>query len=144
MENIDGYYVVEDDAFVYNPRISASAPVGPINRNKLGRTGVMSPLYTVFKAHDIDPEYLEWFFKSSNWHSFMFFNGDTGARSDRFSIKDVVFFEMPIPIPDTNEQRKIGTYLTQLDFLITLHQRKCDELKEVKKFMLQNMFPQKG
>ena len=144
IENIDGYYVVEDDTFVYNPRISTSAPVGPINRNKLGRTGVMSPLYTVFKPHDSDSEYLEWFFKSSHWHSFMYFNGDTGARSDRFSIKDTVFFEMPIPIPNIDEQRKIGKYLMQLDFLITLHQRKCDDLKEVKRFMLQNMFPQKG
>lgn len=144
MENIDGYYVVEDDTFVYNPRISTSAPVGPINRNKLGRTGVMSPLYTVFKTHDIDSEYLEWFFKSSSWHSFMYFNGDTGARSDRFSIKDAVFFEMPIPVPDIGEQRKIGKYLRQLDSLITLHQRKCCETKELKKYMLQKMFPKNG
>ena len=42
------------------------------------------------------------------------------------------------------EQKKIGIYFDTLDTLITLHQRKCDELKEVKKFMLQNMFPQKG
>ena len=124
MENIDGYYIVEDDSFVYNPRISTSAPVGPINRNKLGRTGVMSPLYTVFKTHDVDSEYLEWFFKSTCWHTFMKFNGDSGARSDRFSIKDAVFFEMPIPIPDIDEQRKIGKYMTELDNLITLHQRK--------------------
>ena len=41
---------------------------------------------------------------------------------------------------DMEEQTKIGTYFKQLDHLITLHQRKCDEIKEVKKFMLQNMF----
>lgn len=127
MENIDGYYIVEDDSFVYNPRISTSAPVGPINRNKLGRTGVMSPLYTVFKTHDVDSEYLEWFFKSTCWHAFMKFNGDSGARSDRFSIKDAVFFEMPIPIPDIDEQRKIGKYMTKLDNLITLQQREHSE-----------------
>ena len=46
--SLDGYYVVHNEDFVYNPRISVTAPVGPINRNKLGRTGVMSPLYTVF------------------------------------------------------------------------------------------------
>lgn len=123
MDNISGYYVVDDDAFVYNPRISTSAPVGPINRNKLGRTGVMSPLYTVFKTHSVYSEYLEWFFKSTRWHSFMKFNGDSGARSDRFSIKDAVFFEMPIPIPDIEEQKKIGQYLSTLDNLITLHRR---------------------
>ena len=143
-ENICGYYIVENNSFVYNPRISNLAPVGPINRNKLGRIGIMSPLYTVFEVKNINVEYLEWFFKSSHWHSFMYFNGDTGARADRFSIKDTLFFEMPIPIPDIDEQAKIGEYFSTLDHLITLHQRKCDKLKLIKKFMLQNMFPKKG
>ena len=83
----------------------------------------MSPLYTVFRPHDIDTTYLEYFFKCGYWHSFMNFNGDSGARSDRFSIRDNVFFQMPIPIPDIDEQRKIGELLTCLDNLITLHQR---------------------
>ena len=122
--SLDGYYIVKNEDFVYNPRISTSAPVGPINRNKLGRTGVMSPLYTVFRPHDVDTTYLEHFFKCAYWHSFMNFNGDSGARSDRFSIKDDVFFQMPIPLPYIDEQRKIGELLTRLDHLITLHQRK--------------------
>ena len=53
----------------------------------------------------------------------MFFNGDSGARSDRFSIKDAVFFEMPIPMPTFEEQRLIGKWMNKLDNLITLHQR---------------------
>ena len=122
--SLDGYYIVKNEDFVYNPRISTSAPVGPINRNKLGKTGVMSPLYTVFRPHDVDTTYLEHFFKCAYWHSFMNFNGDSGARSDRFSIKDDVFFQMPIPLPYIDEQRKIGELLTRLDHLITLHQRK--------------------
>ena len=142
--SLDGYYIVKTEDFVYNPRISTSAPVGPINRNKLGRTGVMSPLYTVFRPHDIDTTYLEYFFKCGYWHSFMNFNGDSGARSDRFSIRDNVFFQMPIPIPDIDEQRKIGELLTCLDNLITLHQRKYDKLTNVKKSMLEKMFPKNG
>ncbi len=122
--SLDGYYIVRSEDFVYNPRISTSAPVGPINRNKLGRTGVMSPLYTVFRPYDVNTTYLDYFFKSKYWHSFMNFNGDSGARSDRFSIKDSLFFEMPIPIPHLEEQEKIGKYLAVLDHLITLHQRK--------------------
>ena len=122
--SLDGYYIVKNEDFVYNPRISTSAPVGPINRNKLGRSGVMSPLYTVFRPHDIDTIYLEYFFKCGYWHSYMNFNGDSGARSDRFSIKDNVFFQMPIPIPHIDEQRKIGELLIRFDRLITLHQRK--------------------
>ena len=143
-ENIGGYYVVKNDDFVYNPRISVTAPVGPVNRNKLGRSGVMSPLYTVFRTHNIDTLYLEWFFKSSYWHSFMYLNGDSGARADRFSIKDNVFFDMPIPYPQLAEQQKIGSYFKSLDNLITLHQRKCESLKKVKKSMLQKMFPKNG
>ena len=122
VENIGGYYVVREEDFVYNPRISTTAPVGPVNRNKLGRNGVMSPLYTVFRTHDVDTTYLEWFFKSNYWHSFMYFNGDSGARSDRFSIKDAVFFEMPIPLPSPEEQHRIGILLDGIDDLITLHQ----------------------
>ncbi len=45
-----------------------------------------------------------------------------------------------IYIPRIKEQQQIGTYFKNLDHLITLHQNKCNELKELKKFMLQNMF----
>ncbi|MDO9844573.1 hypothetical protein Q7480_06040 [Glaesserella parasuis] len=47
--NLDGYYIIEFGDYVYNPRISNLAPVGPISKNKVG-IGVMSPLYTVFRS----------------------------------------------------------------------------------------------
>ncbi len=122
-EKVNGYYIIRHDDFVYNPRISVTAPCGPINRNKLQRNGVMSPLYTVFRTHDIDTLYLEWFFKSHHWHSYMYFNGDSGARSDRFSIKNDLFFQMPIPTPSIKEQHLIGETLEGLNNLITLHHR---------------------
>lgn len=122
---IFGYYVVDDQDFVYNPRISVTAPVGPINRNKLGKKGVMSPLYSVFRTHDINRLFLEWYFKSGHWHSFMKFNGDSGARSDRFSIKDDVFYEMPLPYPVQAEQSAVGAFIERMDMLITLHQREA-------------------
>lgn len=143
-DNICGYYVVRSEDFVYNPRISVTAPVGPVNRNKLGRNGVMSPLYTIFRTHDIDTEYLEWFFKSDYWHPFMYFNGDSGARSDRFSIKDAVFFGMPIPMPRLKEQHRIGVLLNGIDNLITLHQSKYEKLQAFKASMLEKMFPKDG
>lgn len=139
-ENLDSYYIVRNDDFIYNPRISVTAPVGPINRNRLGRNGVMSPLYTVFRTHDIDNLYLEFYFKTTKWHRFMKLNGDSGARFDRFTISSTQFMEMPIPYPTLEEQRKIGGCFDSLDHLITLHQRKCEELQNVKKYMLQNMF----
>lgn len=128
-ENLDGYYVVSENDFVYNPRISTSAPVGPVNRNKLSRKGVMSPLYTVLRIHDIDATYLEYFFKSDHWHPFMYQNGDSGARSDRFSIKDAVFMEMPIAYPCIEEQKRIGKFFEEIITLITLHQREFSHTK---------------
>ena len=47
---------------------------------------------------------------------------------------------LPISLPSVAEQRKIASYLSNLDHLITLHQQKCEELKKIKKFMLQKMF----
>ena len=124
--NISGYYVVQPDDFVYNPRISATAPCGPINRNRLDRAGVMSPLYTVFSVDaSVDKTYLEHYFKTSRWHDFMFLEGNSGARSDRFSISDATFFEMPIWCPEISEQKAMAKQLETTDHLITLHQRKC-------------------
>lgn len=139
-DKINGYYVVRPEDFVYNPRISTTAPVGPIGRNKLGRCGVISPLYTVFRPKEVDNSFLEQFFKSSHWYSFMRFNGDTGARSDRFSIKDTTFFEMPIPFPKLDEQRRIGQYLAGLDVLISLQDKKLTKLKNIKAGCLEKMF----
>ena len=143
--NIGNYSVVYPDDFIYNPRISAVAPCGPINRNKLGRNGVMSPLYTVFSVDDtIDKLYLEHYFKTSRWHQFMFLEGNSGARSDRFSISDSIFFEMPIQCPVLEEQELIASFFDHLDSLITLHQRMYDKLCVLKKSMLDKMFPKGG
>ena len=144
--NIGNYSVVHPDDFIYNPRISAVAPCGPINRNKLDRNGVMSPLYTVFSVDDtIDKLYLEHYFKTSRWHQFMFLEGNSGARSDRFSISDSIFFEMPIQCPVLEEQELIASFFDRLGLsLITLHQRKCDKLCVLKKSMLDKMFPKGG
>ena len=124
-KNLSSYYVVRPDDFVYNPRISNTAPVGPIKRNRLGRAGVMSPLYYVFQVQDVNKNYLEKYFLTTNWHRFMELNGDSGARADRFSIKASVFKEMPIPVPTSKEEQdEIGKFLDQFDYLIALHQRK--------------------
>ena len=139
-ESIGGYFVVQPEDFVYNPRISVTAPVGPINRNRLGRAGVMSPLYTVFRpGDDIDNAYLEHYFETSGWHDYMQLNGNSGTRSDRFSISDSVFFKMPVPCPTRAEQEAIANALESTDSLIALHQRKPDALKTVIKSLLDNI-----
>ena len=59
-------------------------------------------------------------------------------------ITGYMFSKMEFTIPSPTEQDKIGNYFKYLDHLITLHQRKCEQTKELKKFMLQKMFPKKG
>ncbi|TFH45039.1 restriction endonuclease subunit S [Streptococcus equinus] len=71
-----------------------------------------------------------------------FLKFDDGNKQTNLSIKDVLNYEDYYPCYE--EQKKIGDYFKSLDHLITLHQRKCEQLKELKKFMLQNMFPKKG
>ena len=67
-------------------------------------------------------------------------NGSRKAKR----IHTDTFLEMPISVPCLTEQNKIVGYFQSLDHLITLHQRKCEQVKTLKKFMLQKMFPQNG
>ena len=62
----------------------------------------------------------------------------------RYNISKTKMMDISIIFPDYEEQKKIGEYFSNLDNLITIHQRKCDELKEFKKGMFQKMFPKKG
>lgn len=138
--NTGGYYIVSDNDFVYNPRISVTSPVGPINRNRTGRKGVMSPLYTVFRTHDINSVFLEHYFKSSSWHRYMRFNGNTGARFDRFSITNEDFFKMPIPVPSPEEQAEIAEFFENLNKEIEHNKEELERLKALKQSCLQGMF----
>lgn len=139
-ENIDGYFVVRDKDFVYNPRISASAPVGPINQNKLGYPGVMSPLYLVFEVKGINHDFLEIYFHTALWHKYMFDNGNSGARFDRLTISDDDFMRMPIPDISLAEQQSIASFFTFLDRQIALHTQRLEKLKQIKAACLDKMF----
>lgn len=139
-EHLENYTIIEQDDFIYNPRISKEAPYGPIRRNKNASIGVVSPLYTVFRLKSIDPTFMEYFFQSNVWHKFMQLNGDTGARSDRFAIKDSVFLRMPIAYPTNDAQKRIGAFFQQLDTLIKTEKHKIQLLQQKKKGLLQQMF----
>lgn len=139
--NIYGYYVVRENDFIYNPRISNSAPVGPVNRNKLNRVGIVSPLYFVFRPQGVNYNFLDAYFKSRVWHKYLLLNGDSGARSDRISIKDSKLMAMPFNIPDLQEQKAIGDFFKKIDILITLAEKKHEKTQQFKKAMLDKMFP---
>ncbi|MDD3256445.1 MAG: restriction endonuclease subunit S [Parabacteroides sp.] len=140
-DNINGYYIVEKDDFVYNPRISTSAPVGPISRNKFG-TGVMSPLYSVFRFKKGNLDFIEWFFRTTYWHRHMEDIANYGARADRMSFAISDFYKMPVPDPVPKEQTKIATFLTAVDEKLTQLKKKKALLEQYKKGVMQKLFSQ--
>jgi type I restriction enzyme S subunit len=141
--NLENYFIVDEGDFVYNPRISAFAPVGPIKKNTIAK-GVMSPLYTIFRFNNPDNDFYEQYFGSSGWHLYMRQVGSTGARHDRMAIANDDFMAMPLPVPQVEEQQKIAACLSSLDALIAAQADKLDALKTHKKGLMQQLFPREG
>ena len=133
-DNTDGYYIIETNDFVYNPRKSTDAPYGPISSYKYPEAGIVSPLYLCFRAkQEINPLYFEWYFRSSAWHRYIYMSGDSGARHDRVSIKDDTFFAMPINIPSAKEQDRIALFLNAIEQKIDKQRSLVDALKKYKR-----------
>ena len=138
-ENINNYYILNIDDFIYNPRISKFAPAGPISRNKY-KIGCVSPLYTVFKmTANYNIDFYELYFKSNIWNRQAYNIANFGARFDRMNITDTDFFNMPIPIPPLAEQEKIAEILSLWDKAIE-HTKELIAYKEKqKKGLMQNL-----
>ena len=142
-DNTSGYYIIEKNDFVYNPRKSADAPYGPISSYKYAEAGIVSPLYLCFRAKkEINPAFFEWYFRSSAWHRYVYMSGDSGARHDRVSIKDDTFFAMPINIPAAQEQEHIASFLERIDQRIEMQRALVDNLKKYKRGVMQRIFRQ--
>lgn len=139
--NLANYCVVETGDYIYNPRISTSAPVGPVSKNKIGQ-GVMSPLYTVFRFQDNDCDFYEYYFQTSLWHQYIRIKSNMGVRHDRINISVDDFMDMPVPVcPNPNEQRKIAEMLKDVDNLITVQNQKVETMTLHKKGLIQQLFP---
>ena len=142
-DNTNGYYIIEENDFVYNPRKSADAPYGPISSYKYTEAGIVSPLYLCFRAKkEINPAFFEWYFRSSAWHRYVYMSGDSGARHDRVSIKDDTFFAMPINIPSAHEQAQIAIFLERIEQRIEMQRALVDSLKKYKRGVMQRIFRQ--
>ena len=143
-DNTSGYYIIEHNDFVYNPRKSSDAPYGPISRYAYPDAGIVSPLYLCFRAKgEVDTNFFEWYFHSSAWHRYIYMSGDSGARHDRVSIKDDDFFSMPICFPSSIEQKKIASFLNTIERRISSQQLLVDNLKKYKRGLLSNLFGEK-
>ncbi|EFE12701.1 restriction endonuclease subunit S [Clostridium sp. M62/1] len=140
-DNTNGYYIIEENDFVYNPRKSADAPYGPISSYKYTEAGIVSPLYLCFRAKkEINPAFFEWYFRSSAWHRYVYMSGDSGARHDRVSIKDDTFFAMPINIPSAHEQAQIAIFLERIEQRIEMQRALVDSLKKYKRGVVAAIF----
>ncbi|TNE69291.1 restriction endonuclease subunit S [bacterium] len=136
--NLDSYYIVEMNDFVYNPRISSSAPVGPIKRNKLV-TGVMSPLYNVFRFKTTNLDFIEYYFETSGWHEHLKKVANYGARHDRMNITNADFMKMPIPQPCEAEQKQIVSFLNQINVKYDSTSLILNKSHSFKKSLIQQM-----
>ena len=144
-KDVSGYYLIENGEFAYNKSTSTDAPWGAIKRLDRYENGVLSTLYIVFgikENNPVDSDFLVSYYNTNLWHKGIHEIAAEGARNHGLlNIAPADFFETKLMIPqDIEEQKKIGKYFEELERLITLHQQKCEELKKIKKFMLQKMF----
>ena len=129
------YLVTELNDIVYNP---ANVKYGAIDRNKCGR-GLISPIYVTFTTSEISG-FIERIVTSHDFQQrALRFEEGTVTKRQSVNPEDLVTLDILVA-SKREEQQKIATYFDSLDNLITLHQQKCDELRNIKKFMLQNMF----
>ena len=140
-KNLVNYFVVNKFDYIYNPRISINAPCGPINQCKKYENGIVSPLYTVFRIEkdSINNDYLEFYFLSNHWNKYIKDNSNTGARHDRMSISDKLFFSMPIFIPPVEEQKQIAEILSTVDKKLENLKNKKLFFEELKKGLMQKL-----
>lgn len=107
--------------------------------------GIVSPAYTVLKPNvNINSKCVSYLFKRQDMiHVFQL--NSQGITSDNWNLKFPALSQIAVSLPgDIKEQSRIATYFSNIDTLITLHQRKLEKLKIIKKSMLEKCFPKKG
>ena len=141
MADVDttAYNIVPPSSFAYNP---ARINVGSIGYYTGTENVIVSSLYEVFQTADyVDDRFMWHWFKSDHFPKWI-------ERLQEGSVRLYFYYDKLIQcemkMPSLEEQKKMGAFFDQLDHLITLHQRKCEETKKLKKYMLQKMFPQNG
>lgn len=134
------YKRTEFGDFIYS---SNNLETGSIGLNKYGNACI-SPVYSIFKpTGKAELDFLGRRFLRKDFINEMV-RWRQGVVYGQWKIHETDFMKIEVRIPSVDEQKKIGQYFDSLDSLITLHQRKCDETKDLKKYMLQKMFPKKG
>ena len=142
--SVSNYGVVHTGDIVYTKSPLNSNPYGIIKTNK-GKSGIVSTLYAIYHTKDnVDPDFVQTYFEQhARMNNYMHPLVNKGAKNDmkvssENALKGLVIF------PGIDEQRQIVDMFAKLDILITLHQHKYDKLLNIKKSMLEKMFPRDG
>ena len=141
-KDVSGYYLIKKGEFAYNKSYSTGYPLGAIKRLDKYENGVLSTLYILFKAVDVDSDYLSHYYESDKWHREVSMFAAEGARNHGLlNIAPADFFNTRLVIPkELEEQQAIGTYFSNLDNLINSYQEKISQLEILKKKLLKDMF----
>ncbi len=118
--------------------------LGNCNVNLRFEHGIISPAYKVYELVGCNPLFMQAWVKKDSTKDFFLKSSTEGASVCRKNIVWEELYKQELPVPSIEEQTKVGEYFYSLDHLITLHQRKCEQTKNLKKYMLQKMFPQNG
>ena len=131
---------VASDKFIVNITFGWEHAVAITDENDAGKlVSHRFPQYS-FNAGMI-PKFFRYLILDKKFKHHLELSSPGGAGRNRvLKLSDMLEYKMNFPCEE--EQRKIAAYFDDLDNLITLHQRKCDEVKSLKKYMLQKMFPQ--
>ena len=141
-KDMSGYFLLHRGEFAYNKSTSADSPWGAIKRLEKYDMGCVSTLYICFELLSGDPDFLVTYYETDRWYKAVQLIAAEGARNHGLlNIAPDDFFETQICIPKRiDEQCRIGAVFDRLDSLITLHQRKLELLRNIKKSMLDKMF----
>ena len=133
----DNFKEVRPGDIVYNPM---NMTLGAVGYNGMAKSVAVSGYYTTMVAKEnYDTYYINTWLKSPQAIR-LYRTYATGSLIEKQRVQFPTLSIIPVTFPKYEEQIKIGSYFHSIDNLITLHQRKCDELKKMKKYMLQNMF----
>lgn len=138
----DNYTIIQKGDFVYNPRKSSYAPMGPFNCYRLDEDGIVSPLYSCLRPKGVlNPEYLLWYFQTDKWYGYVNDHGaQNGARHDRVGMTDKILMGIPVSAPCLEEQQRIADFLSTVDDVIAASDSEVQNLEIQKKAIMKKIF----
>ncbi|WP_416212705.1 restriction endonuclease subunit S [Jeotgalicoccus nanhaiensis] len=141
-KDMSNYYLLKKGDFAYNKSYSNGFPLGTVKRLDKYDEGTLSSLYIVFRPEKVNSDFLSIYYDTNKWHREVMKLSAEGARNHGLlNIPVNSFFEKKIIIPiHEEEQLEIAKFLKRLEKIITLHQRKINILKTLKKVYLNVMF----